>query len=175
MRTLNLFSNLLLSTVLASCSGMSYKKTVGHVDRARFMGDWYVIAGRFTFLEKDAYNAVERYHWNQKEQRIDVSYEYNKGSLTGKKKTIPQKAWIVDQDSNARWKVSPLWPLKFSYLVIALDQDYQWTAIGVPDQDYLWIMARDPHFSREQMQMVLNELQREGYRTDELVYVEHTR
>ena len=33
--------------------------TVPHVDLPRFMGPWYVIASIPTFLEKDAYGAVE--------------------------------------------------------------------------------------------------------------------
>ena len=30
-------------------------------------------------------------------------------------KTIPQTGIIVDKDSNAHWKVSPFWPLKFDF------------------------------------------------------------
>ena len=32
-----------------------------HVDLNRFMGDWYAIAHIPTFIERDAYNAVESY------------------------------------------------------------------------------------------------------------------
>jgi apolipoprotein D and lipocalin family protein len=34
---------------------------VPHVDLPRFMGDWYVIANIPTFVEEDAYSAVESY------------------------------------------------------------------------------------------------------------------
>ena len=34
---------------------------VKQVDLDRFMGDWYVIANIPTFIEKDAYNAIETY------------------------------------------------------------------------------------------------------------------
>ncbi len=121
----------------------SQMKTVDKVDINRFMGDWYVLAGRFTFLEKEVHNGLEQYTWSQDQERIDVDFTYNKGSLNGPKKSIPQKAWIYDQNTKAHWKVSPLWPLKFDYLIVALDKDYRWTAIGVPDQKYLWIMSRE--------------------------------
>ena len=35
--------------------------TVEKVDLNRFIGDWYVIANIPTFIEKDAYNAIETY------------------------------------------------------------------------------------------------------------------
>ena len=39
-------------------------RTEEHVDLARFMGDWYVIANIPTFVEKGAHNAVESYKMN---------------------------------------------------------------------------------------------------------------
>lgn len=173
MRPITLVGHMFLSTVLVACSSATYKKTVARVERDKFMGKWHVMAGRFTMFEQDAYNAVEKYTWNQKEQRIDIQFEYNKGSLDGPKKKIPQKGWIVDEETNATWKVSPIWPLKFGYLIIALDSDYQWTAVGVPDEDYLWIMARDPHMPREKVDEIIEKVQREGYDTSDITYVEH--
>ena len=43
------------------CQTMKPIQTVGSVDLKRFMGDWYVIASIPTFIETDAYNAVESY------------------------------------------------------------------------------------------------------------------
>ena len=46
-----------------ACAGCVARRppivTVPHVDLPRFMGDWYVIANIPTFVERDAYNAVE--------------------------------------------------------------------------------------------------------------------
>jgi apolipoprotein D and lipocalin family protein len=161
---------ILICSVACSTTG-NQVKTVEKVDINKFMGDWYVLAGRFTFLEKDVNNALERYSWNKDQQRIDVDFTYNKGSLTGPKKSIPQKAWIYNQDTNAHWKVSPLWPLKFDYLIIALGENYRWTAIGVPNQKYLWIMARDyknPELVIDEAVKYLNQIQ---YNTNDLVRV----
>jgi apolipoprotein D and lipocalin family protein len=148
-------------------------KTVDFVDTNRFMGTWYVIAGRFTPFEKDVYNAIEKYVWNPKKKVIEIDFSYNQGSLKGPFKRIPQTAWITNHLTNATWKVSPFWPLRFTYLVIALAPNYEWTAIGVPDEGYLWIMARSPYFSEEKMQMVLDELDRIQYSTHDLVFVRH--
>lgn len=137
------------------------------------MGDWYVLAGRFTFLEKDVHNGLESYTWNQDKERIDVDFHYNQGAFDGPKKSIPQKAWIHNQETKAHWKVSPLWPFKFDYLIVALDPSYRWTAVGVPNQKYLWIMARDwknPEATIEEATKQLNEI---GYDTKDLVRVPH--
>lgn len=175
MRPITLIGHMFISTLLLACSSATYKKTVAKVERDRFMGSWYVMAGRFTVFEKDAFNAIEKYQWNQKEQRIDIKFEFNKGSLDGPKKKIPQKGWIVDQETNATWAIQPIWPLKFGYLIIALDTNYEWTAIGVPDEDYLWIMARDPSMSREKIDEIIELVRREGYNTEKIVYVEHSK
>ncbi len=159
--------------ICCGCTGNSYQKTVEHVAIDRFMGTWYVITGRFTFLESGAHNAVEIYSWNEAKQRIDIDFRFNKDSLSGKEKKIPQTARIVDSQTNAHWKVSPFWPLSFDYLVIALDADYQWTAIGVPSQKYLWIMARTPSLTEEVLSNILQQLSANGYRTDSLVVVPH--
>jgi len=146
-------------------------KTVERVDIQKFMGDWYVLAGRFTFLEKEVHNGLEKYTWNPEKERIDVDFTYNQGSLTGPKKSIPQKAWVSDDVSNSRWKVSPFWPFKFDYLIVALDENYRWTAIGVPDQKYLWIMARDWKNPNTTVEAAVKRLKETGYDTDNLIRV----
>jgi apolipoprotein D and lipocalin family protein len=159
--------------MIMGCSTNSYKKTVEFVERDRFMGTWYVQAGRFTPFEKGVHNGVENYSWNEKEERIDISFTYNKDSLTGELKSVPQKGWIHNKETNAHWKVSPFWPLKFHFLVIALGTNYEWTAIGVPDQAYLWIMTRKKNLSTQEVQKMIDEVRSLGYRTDEIVFVPH--
>ena len=55
-----------LTTLLSACGSQNLKPidTVEHVDLERFMGDWYVIANIPTFIETDAYNAIETYRMN---------------------------------------------------------------------------------------------------------------
>ncbi|MBP7845668.1 MAG: lipocalin family protein [Proteobacteria bacterium] len=152
---------------------MKYNKTVEHVDVEKFMGRWYVQAGRFTFLEKGAHNAVETYAYNKADEKILIDFTFNKDSFDGKKKSIPQKGKIHNKQTGAHWKVSPFWPLEFDYLIIDLADDYSWTAIGVPNQKYLWIMSRDWNFSDQKVQEVLNRLKDKGYDAENTVRVLH--
>jgi apolipoprotein D and lipocalin family protein len=142
---------------------MNFTKTVENVDLSRYLTSWYVIAGRTTFFEKGAHNSIESYHWNEKEQRIDVDFTFNKNSFAGETKSLPQKAWVSDAQTNAHWKVQPMWPLKFNYLIIALDADYEWTAVGVPNGAYLWIMSTSPQMSESKLNRIVQKVQKMGY------------
>jgi apolipoprotein D and lipocalin family protein len=174
MRLIKSSLPILLGFIISSCSHTPpYKQTVPKVDLARFMKPWYVQAGRFTFLEKDPYNSIESYTWNEAENRIEIDFRYNQGSFDGPEKKIPQKGWVKDTVNNSTWSVQPWWPLRFDYLIIGLGENYEWTAIGVPDQKYLWIMTEDPQYPKEKVQEILTRLQDSGYRTDEIQWVKH--
>jgi apolipoprotein D and lipocalin family protein len=127
------------------------------------MGSWYVAAGRLTMFEKDVNNAVETYHYDEKSKIIDIDFSYRQGSPDGKEKKIPQTGKIVEGSQNAHWKVSPFWPLKFDYLIIALAEDYSWVAVGVPDQKYLWIMTRETQANQEKVDQIIKQLKSIGY------------
>lgn len=154
-----------------SCSSIHFKKTVPEVDVSRYMGTWYVWAGRTTSFEKGAYNAIERYTWNEKEKRIDIDFSYHKDSFEGELKKVPQKAWIVDDGSHAHWEISPFWPLLFDYLIIALDPGYQWVAIGVPSGDYLWLMGRQKVATDAQVNELVEKVKALGYPVQDVVRV----
>jgi len=129
-------------------------KTVSHVDLERFMGDWYVVANIPTAIEKGAHNALESYALNP-DGTIATTFTFNKGAFDGPKKTYHPKGFVLDTETNARWGMQFLWPIKADYRVIYLDEDYQTTVIGRAKRDYVWVMSRNPAFSDtefEQMQ-----------------------
>ncbi len=169
------FLILIVSFFLLSCSSTTYHKTVDYVDIDRFMGDWFVLAARGTFLEEGQHNSVETYTWNEKEKRIDVNFVFNKDSLDGEQKVLTQKAWIEDTKTNAHWKIQLFWPLKFDYLVVALDPKYEWVAIGVPDEKYLWIMSRkySNDYASKTVAKGIKQLDELGYNTSELILIPH--
>ena len=156
--------------LLGACTNMKSEelKTVDFVDIKKFMGDWYVIANIPTFVETDATNAIESYSWNEKEQRIDIDFHFNKSNPNGELKKYPQKAWIHNTTTNAEWRVQPLWPLKFAYLVLDLAPDYSYTVIGVPSRKYIWIMAREKTMSEETYQALLTKIKAMNYDTTKI-------
>ncbi len=153
----------LVSFILMSCSSkLPPLKKVPSVDINRFMGKWYVIANIPTFIEKGAHNAVETYTWNEKENRIDVYFTFNKNSFEGEKKEYTQKAFVFDKSGN-EWRIQFFWPLKFPYLILDLDQNYTYTVIGVPNRDYVWIMAKTPTLSDSVYEEIIQKLKAQHF------------
>lgn len=123
-------------------------KTVDHVDIDRFMGPWYVIANIPTFLEKGAHNAVERYSLNS-DGTIATNFTFRKDGFDGKAKEYKPKGFILDAETNARWGMRFVWPIKADYRIVYLDDDYSHTIIGRQSRDFVWIMARTPTISAD--------------------------
>ena len=148
MRTPTKFLYLALAaTVLGGCAAKGPEmKTVDHIDIDRFMGPWYVIANIPTFLEKRAHNAVETYSLNS-DGTIATNFTYRKDSFDGKHKEYNPKAFILDTESNARWGMRFVWPIKADYRIVYLDDDYTQTIIGRQSRDFVWIMPRTPTIS----------------------------
>ncbi len=120
--------------------------TVAHVDLARFMGTWYVIAATPTFIDENAYDAVESYRLAP-DGTILTTYTFHAGGFDGPVKTLRPRARVLDRASNARWGMQLLWPFRAQYLIAYLGKDYGVTVIARDARDYVWIMARTPTIS----------------------------
>ena len=68
-----------LILLLTGCAMKSTQiKTVGEVDINRFMGDWYVLAHIPSYVEKNAFNAIESYKLNE-DSSIATTFTFNEG------------------------------------------------------------------------------------------------
>jgi apolipoprotein D and lipocalin family protein len=136
--------------------------TVPRVDLERFMGDWYVIAAIPTFIETDAFNAVESYALAE-DGTIETTFRFNKGGFEGPLKTYTPRGFVEDPQTNAVWGMQFFWPIKAEYRVIHLASDYSVTIIGRTKRDYVWIMARKPQIPEAEYARLLDFLRGEGY------------
>jgi apolipoprotein D and lipocalin family protein len=141
--------------------------TVENVDLNRFMGDWYVIANIPTFIEKNAYNAIESYRLED-DGTVATTFRFNKGSMDGPIKEYHPRGFIWDKESNAVWGMQFIWPFKAEYRIVFLSDDYSKTVIGRSKRDYVWIMARKPAISDEDYAIIVDFLQEQGYDTSKL-------
>ena len=138
---------ILVAAAVAGCAAKGPEmKTVEHVEIDRFMGAWYVIANIPTFLEKGAFNAVETYSLND-DGTIATNFVFNKDGFDGKTKEYSPKGFVLDHESNARWGMRFVWPIKADYRIVYLDDDYSQTIVARQARDYVWIMARTPTVS----------------------------
>ena len=137
-------------------------ETAAHVDLPRFMGDWYVIGNIPTFIERDAYDAVESYRLDH-DGTIDTTFTFRKGSFDGKPRRYKPRGFVYDKQSNAVWGMRFIWPIKADYRILYVSPDYQRTVIGRDKRDYAWIMARTPSISDGDYAELLAMLRARGY------------
>ena len=153
---------LALSLITGCAASLPPLKTVERVDLKRFMGTWYVIAAIPTFIETDAFNAVESYRLDA-DGTVDTTFTFRKGAFDGPLKTYNPRGFIVDTNSNATWGMQFIWPIKAEYLITHLSDDYSQTVIGRNKRDYVWIMARSPQIPEADYERIVAELAAQGY------------
>ncbi|WP_189399232.1 lipocalin family protein [Arenicella chitinivorans] len=163
MKTFIRASSVLILTLLATaCATRAPMPTVPTVDLNRFMGDWYVIANIPTFLERDAYNAVESYALDD-DGNIPTTFTFNKGAFDGPKKTYRPKGFVRDTQSNAEWGMQFIWPIKADYRIVHLNEDYSQVIIGRNARDYVWLMARTPTIADADYERLVQKIAQFGY------------
>jgi apolipoprotein D and lipocalin family protein len=150
--------------VMSGCTSMRQPlQTVPHVDIPRYMGDWYVIANITYFAEKDCVNSVESYALRA-DGRIDNWFTCRKKSFDAPmKRKVNALATIEDPSTNAVWSVSFFKLLSVKYLILDLDPNYQWVAVGHPSRKYGWVMSRSKSLPEATYQQILLHLQQQGY------------
>jgi apolipoprotein D and lipocalin family protein len=142
-------------------------KTVESVNLERFMGDWYVIASIPTFIEKEAFNALESYRLAS-DGSISTTFTFNEGGFDGELKTYEPTGYIKDDDSNALWGMQFIWPFKADYRIVYLDEDYENTIIGRAARDYVWIMSRHPKITDDSFERLKSRVKDLGYDINKL-------
>jgi apolipoprotein D and lipocalin family protein len=153
--------------MLAACSSAPSIPVVGHVDLARFMGDWYVIANIPTPPEKGAHNAVESYRLD-KDGSIATTFTFRDGAFDGPSKVMKPRGFVRDTKSNAVWGMQFVWPIRAEYLIAHVDADYTETIIARSRRDYVWIMARTPQIPEADYARLKQKVADLGYDTGKL-------
>ncbi|MDX1556406.1 MAG: lipocalin family protein [Xanthomonadales bacterium] len=152
-----------MALFLGGCAGSRQSlATVDYVDLERFMGDWYVIAHIPTFLEDEAYNAVESYALED-DGSIATTFTFREGGFDGEKKRYEPRGFVVEGTGNAIWGMRFVWPIKADYRIIYLDDGYDTTIIGREKRDYVWLMARTPQIDASKYQRAVNRIEAAGY------------
>jgi apolipoprotein D and lipocalin family protein len=138
-------------------------QTVPHVDLPRYMGDWYVIANIPYFAEKNCFDSVESYALRP-DGDIDNWFTCRKKSFDAPmEREASARASVKDKSSNAAWRVRFFKIISVQYLILDLDPNYQWVAVGHPSRNYGWIMARTKTLPDATYQGILRRLGEQGY------------
>ena len=173
MKTSRMILMMVLLAALSGCAALRPSEplaTVDRVDLDRYLGQWYVIANIPYFGERG--NVAGRAIYRMRDDgRMDDIYIYRKGDFDSPERRMEGVAWVVDEVSQARWKVRFYWPFTFDYYIVALDDDYQWSLVGHPSRNYAWIMAREPRIDDALYTRLLTILADEGFDPDALYKV----
>ncbi len=153
---------ILLMALLTGCASRPPLETVETVDLDRYLGQWYVIANIPYFGERG--NVAGRAIYQMRaDGRMDDIYLYRKGDFAAPERRMEGVAWVVDAESQARWKVRFYWPFTFDYYIVGLDDDYQWSMVGHPSRRYAWIMAREPRLDEALYRELLSRFEALGF------------
>lgn len=164
----------LFTMLISACSNQSLSpiQPVSSVNLNQFMGDWYVIACIPTFIETEAYSAIESYQL-EKDGTINTTFVFRKGGFEGLEKRYNPHGFVVDNTENSVWGMQFIWPFKAEYIIAYLDKDYSSTIIARNARDYVWIMARTPIIDDSQYQELTATVAKLGYDLSKLRIVPH--
>ncbi|KAK3240373.1 hypothetical protein CYMTET_49783 [Cymbomonas tetramitiformis] len=154
-------------------------RTVAEVDVQKFMGEWYVVGTIPTYFEIGACNPKEVYTWNEAKKVVNVQFTFNKNTLDGAISSIPQTLYPAGYKGglapvSGSWQVSPFWPVRLSYLIMDIADDYRYTVIGYPTREYLWIMSRSTTIAEEDYSKVMELVKEQGYDLSKIIKPLHS-
>jgi len=135
--------------------------TVPHVDVEKYLGRWYEIAHYpARFDRKRVANVMANYS-QRSDGKIDVlnTCRREDGSVKKTKAT----AEIADPNTNAKLKVTFLWPFSGEYWILDLATDYSYAAVGEPTRRCLWILSRTPQMDEQTYISIAGRLRQLGF------------
>lgn len=137
------------------------------VDLSRYVGKWYEIASFPTWFQKGCTGSTAEYSLRP-DGGIDVLNQCRK-MPDGGLDSARGKAWVTDPATNAKLRVQFFWPFSGDYWIIELGPDYEYSVVGHPSRDYLWILSRTPLMDEGRYQRILERVRQKGYDLSRLV------
>jgi apolipoprotein D and lipocalin family protein len=134
------------------------------IDLSRYMGRWYVI-GNIPYLGEGDYVGTYAEWALRGDGKIMDAFV---GRRYGFDQPITGSFFIdivVSGSRNGEWRVCFSWLACMPRLVLYVDQNYQYTIVGLPDKTLGWIMARDPQVTDEMYASLLSRLDALGFDT----------
>lgn len=143
------------------------KTTVKELDLNRYLGTWYEIARFPHSFEKNLVGVTATYRLRD-DGKIRVINQGYKNTLDGEPSIAEGKAKIPDKLEPGKLKVSFFWIFYADYLVLELDENYQYAMIGSSSPKYFWILSRTPQMDPDTYEMLLEKARKRGYNMEKL-------
>jgi apolipoprotein D and lipocalin family protein len=164
-----IFCVLLLQACATRTSKMNLPplQTQQYVELDKFMGRWFVIANIPYSAEKGKVGTYVEYR-TRPDGRMDDLYFFRKKNFSAPVERWEGVAWVVDNESNARWKAQFIWPLSFDYLILETAPDYSWALVGHPSRDLAWVFSRSAEIDQALLTQLYEKLAAQGYNIEAL-------
>lgn len=173
MRILPALAALAAAFLVVACSSPTPPPGVTVVspfDSQRFMGKWYEIARLDHHFERSLQKVTANYSPLDDGGIRIINRGYNRER--GMWQEVKGKAYFTGSPDRGALKVSFIGPFYGGYNVISVDKDYRHALICGPDRNYLWLLSRTPTISDETKQQLLDVAIRQGFKVDDLIWVE---
>lgn len=153
-------------------------QVVPQLDPQRYAGTWYEIARLPNRFEKECASDITATYTPEPNGRIQVTNRCRKAD--GSFKDAKGVARRVDGKPNSVLEVrfAPAFlsflPMVWGdYWVIALGKDYDYTMVGSPERNYLWILARKPQLDPAKYEALLEQARAQGFVTTHMIKPPH--
>lgn len=165
-----------IGLILTSCSSTTIPEkaqAVQNFEKEKYLGKWYEIARLDFKYEKGLNNTTAEYSLKDNGMiKVDnKGYDYKKEEW---EQSIG-KAKFVGDENVAMLKVSFFGPFYAGYNVVAIDKDYKYALVTGESLDYLWILSREKSIPAEIKEDYLQKAKDIGYKTEDLIWVEHNK
>lgn len=173
-RLLSILAILSATIPTLSCSSLTKGAVaVTNFDKGRYLGKWYEIARLDFKYERGLNNTSAEYTLNENGTiRVENrGYNYKEG----KWRVAVGKAKFVKSESVAMLKVSFFVPFYGGYNVIAIDPEYKYSLVSGSSLKYLWILSREKSIPDDIREKYLKIAEGIGYKTSDLIWVEHNK
>jgi apolipoprotein D and lipocalin family protein len=147
--------------------------TVASVDLKRYSGKWYEIARYPNRFQKQCVGNTTATYRIKPDGKLEVLNE----CLTkdGTVESAKGEAKVADKATNTKLKVrfAPSFLSAFGsvwgdYWVIDLGQNYEYSVVGDPKREYLWVLSRTPELPEPAYQKILRRVQDLGFNPGKL-------
>ena len=153
-------------------------QTAESVDLSKFAGKWYEIARKPVTIERRSFKNIVTHYSRIDEKNLKVEWHYN--TEEGKLGQLFGEAVVENEPHNTKFKISYLPEFLHalrakSYFIIRLDPDYKIALLGNKQRSHLWLLARDPQLDPRIIDDYLTFAKEQGFKLNDLIYVEHTK
>lgn len=176
MKSIRIFYSIMIAVILSGgfCSCTTIPDgaiAVKPFDKEKYLGKWYEIARLDFKYERDLNNTTAEYSLNDD----GIIKVVNRGYNTKKEEWVEAtgKAKFAGDENTGMLKVSFFGPFYSGYNVIALDDKYMYALVAGKSLKYLWILSRDKNIPEEIKNRYLKIAADIGYKTSDLIWVEH--